>query len=591
MLFDPISTLASLLAVAIYFALTFIFPETDGYLNDSSRRIRKTLLPVLIIWLLTSIGNLIATLANLFEVGITEMLDWVSVRSYVTQTSLGRLQAIQVLASIILIISYPLLRKVGGAFISFTISMAGLVAPVFESHSAQAGSHGLAIGSLVIHVVAISIWFGGVAALYFMDAQSKVIALPRVSTIATWAVIAIVASGVINSLLRLGFTSAWFTAYGLMIISKTLILGVIAFIASQIRKNVASDKLIRFESALLILIILIGSLLSRVTPLIEKELPIDPARDLVGVTMPAAPTWQRVFFEYEADALILGALIFVTALYIRGVVVLVRRGDRWPIGRTISFAIGISFLDYSTSGGLGLYGIFSFKYHMVAHMVLSMIAPIFIVLSAPITLALRTLPQGRSKEERGLRRWFLSMLHSRVSSVFTHPVTALAIFDGSLFALYFTPLFGDLMSSHFGHLVMNLHFIGAGLLFFYVIVGVDPNPRRTHHLVRMVILLAAMSIHAFFSLALMSSTTLIDGGYYEALQRPWDSDLLADQRTGASLGWAMGEIPIVIAFIATFIQWLRSDAREAKRADRNSERDLAEYNEYLRELAERRKDS
>ena len=53
----------------------------------------------------------------------------------------------------------------------------------------------------------------------------------------------------------------------------------------------------------------------------------------------------------------------------------------------------------------------------------------------------------------------------------------------------------------------------------------------------------------------------------------------------------MGEIPIVIAFIATFIQWLRSDAREAKRADRNSERDLAEYNEYLRELAERRKDS
>lgn len=302
MLFDPISTLASLLAVAIYFALTFIFPETDGYLNDSSRRIRKTLLPVLIIWLITSIGNLIATLANLFEVGITEMLDWVSIRSYVTQTSLGRLQAIQVLASIILIISYPLLRKVGGAFISFTISMAGLVAPVFESHSAQAGSHGLAIGSLVIHVVAISIWFGGVAALYFMDAQSKVVALPRVSTIATWAVIAIVASGVINSLLRLGFTSAWFTAYGLMIISKTLILGVIAFIASQIRKNVASDKLIRFESALLILIILIGSLLSRVTPLIEKELPIDPARDLVGVSMPAAPTWQRVFFEYEADA-------------------------------------------------------------------------------------------------------------------------------------------------------------------------------------------------------------------------------------------------------------------------------------------------
>lgn len=591
MLFDPISTVAGLLSVGIYFALTFIFPETDGNLNRTSKKIRKLLLPVLLIWILSSIGNLLATLANLFEVGITEMLDWVSIQSYVTQTSLGRLQAIQVVASVTLILINPIIRRVGGAFFAFGVAMSGLVAPVFESHSAQAGSHGLAIGTLVIHVIAISIWFGGVSALYFMDRETRVIALPRVSTISTWSLVAIVATGVTSSLLRLGLSSDWFTLYGLLIIIKVVILGFIAVIALKIRKSIAEVNLVGFESALLVISIIIGSLLSRVTPLIDAVLPVDPARDLVGVTMPAAPTWQRLLFEYEADALILGALIFVTALYIRGVVALVRRGDRWPVGRTISFAIGISLLDYSTSGGLGLYGIFSFKYHMVAHMVLSMIAPIFIILSAPLTLALRTLPQGRGKEERGIRRWFLSILHSRFSSIWTHPITALAIFDGSLFALYFTPLFGDLMSSHFGHLAMNLHFIGAGLLFFYVIVGVDPNPRRTHHLVRMVILLAAMSIHAFFSLALMSSTTLIDGGYYESLQRPWDLDLLADQRTGASLGWAMGEIPIVIAFIATFIQWLRSDAREAKRADRNSERELAEYNEYLRELAERRKDS
>ncbi|MEY2841516.1 MAG: hypothetical protein RLY74_657 [Actinomycetota bacterium] len=591
MLFDPISTVAGLLSVGIYFALTFIFPETDGNLNSSSKKIRKLLLPVLLLWILSSIGNLLATLANLFEVGITDMLDWVSIQSYVTQTSLGRLQAIQVVASVALFLINPIIRRIGGAFFAFGIALFGLVAPVFESHSAQAGSHGLAIGTLVIHVIAISIWFGGVSALYFMDRETRSIALPRVSTISTWSLVAIVATGVTSSLLRLGLSSDWFTIYGLLIIIKVVILGSIVVIALKIKKNLAQVHLVGFESALLVITMIIGSLLSRVTPLIDAELPVDPARDLVGVTMPAAPTWQRLFFEYEADALILGALIFVTALYIRGVVALVRRGDRWPVGRTISFAIGISLLDYSTSGGLGLYGIFSFKYHMVAHMVLSMIAPIFIILSAPLTLALRTLPQGRGKEERGIRRWFLSILHSRISSIWTHPITALAIFDGSLFALYFTPLFGDLMSSHFGHLAMNLHFIGAGLLFFYVIVGVDPNPRRTHHLVRMVILLAAMSIHAFFSLALMSSTTLIDGGYYESLQRPWDLDLLADQRTGASLGWAMGEIPIIIAFIATFIQWLRSDAREAKRADRNSERELAEYNEYLRELAERRKDS
>ena len=132
---------------------------------------------------------------------------------------------------------------------------------------------------------------------------------------------------------------------------------------------------------------------------------------------------------------------------------------------------------------------------------------------------------------------------------------------------------------------MNFHFIAAGLLFFHVIVGIDPNPRRVHHLVRVVILLGAISIHAFFSIALQASNTLIDGGYYASLERPWATNLLADQKAGASIGWAMGEIPIVIALISTFIQWMRSDAREASRADKRSAVDLAEYNEYLQKLS------
>ena len=136
---------------------------------------------------------------------------------------------------------------------------------------------------------------------------------------------------------------------------------------------------------------------------------------------------------------------------------------------------------------------------------------------------------------------------------------------------------------------MTFHFLGAGLLFFFVIVGIDPNPRKVPHLARVVILLAAISIHSFFSVALMSANDLIDGGYFAALQRPWATDLLSDQKLGAAIGWAMGEIPIVIALIATFIQWMRSDARDAKRADRRSESELAEYNAYLAELAERGK--
>ena len=171
------------------------------------------------------------------------------------------------------------------------------------------------------------------------------------------------------------------------------------------------------------------------------------------------------------------------------------------------------------------------------------------------------------------------------------------IFDGSLFALYFTGLFGTLMGSHLGHLFMNLHFLLAGALFFHVIVGVDPNPNRPPNVVRIVILFAAMSIHAFFSITLLSTTSLIDVGYFASLHRGWNTDLLLDQHLGGSIGWAMGEIPILIALVATFIQWVRDDSREAKRIDRNTARqaamgqpdDLANYNRYLQELAQRDK--
>jgi putative copper resistance protein D len=467
------------------------------------------------------------------------------------------------------------------------IAFTGLLAPVFQSHSSSLGSHSLAIGSLLIHVLALTCWIGSVVALRLMATVDQALAFPRVSSIALWSSTAVVLSGVVNAWTRLRISDSWFTSYGALIAAKVTLTVSVFILASKLRKGISLQWLLPFEVGLMSVILGIGAVLNRFTPEETTPATFDRVRELTGISMPPEPTLSRVFFEYEANGLMLGLLVFVTALYIRGVVALSRRGDKWPVGRTISFAIGISLLDYATSGGLGLYAHFSFQYHMIAHMVLSMIAPIAIILSAPITLALRTLPIGRTKEERGIRGLLIAFLHSKSTAVWTHPVVALAIFDGSLFALYFTPLFGDLMSGHFGHLIMDLHFIGAGLLFFHVIVGIDPNPRKVHHLVRVVILLAAMSIHAFFSVALMSANNLIDGGYYQLLDRPWATDLLSDQKVGAAIGWAMGEIPIVVALIATFIQWMRSDAREAKRADKRSATDLAEYNAYLEKLASR----
>jgi len=527
-------------------------------------------------------------------------------RSFMFQTSLGRDFLFQILMGFIVLISLGRVKKVGGIYLALLFTLLALIIPIFHSHASSAGNHGLAIGALIFHVLFVSLWVGGVIGLIAIAPHERERSVTRFSSLALWCAIIVGASGVISAWTRLNFLSAWNSLFGVLVGVKIALFVVLVFIGSKHRKYIrnkltGSQQLFRLlvnESLIMIETVCIGGLLSTTAPPISQaglKLESDQVLSITGISMPDAPNLWRVLSAYVPDATIIGVLLLMTALYVKGVLVLSKRGDKWPVGRTVAFALGVAGVDFATSGGLGVYAHFAFSYHMVAHMVLGMIAPIGFVLSAPITLALRTLPQGRTENERGIRGTLIALIHSRYMTILTNPIVALAIFDGSLFALYLTPLFGSLMKSHSGHLFMDLHFLLAGYLFFYVIIGIDPNPRKIPHIVRIIILFAAMSIHAFFSITLLSTSTLIDGGYFTSLHTPWITNLLTDQHTGGALGWAMGEIPILIALIATFIQWVKDDTRESKRTDRASDRaaamgeedELSKYNKYLAELNRR----
>ena len=596
------AVLSSFITIGALLALAFLVLDKDGKLSTSGTKIRSIISISAFAWFFSSVLNIVFTLANILGGSVSSVLDPTVIQSFVLQISLGQYLFFQTLIALFVAISSRVLTSSGYTAILLFISLIAISAPVFQSHAASSGSHALAIGSLLIHVIALSFWVGGVIAIALLNQDDRKISLPRFSHIALWAAIAVVISGVVNASARLNFAAAWSSSYAYVVILKVVITFVLLFFGYKHRSYLATKptvnwramtRLISVEAAIMIFVTALGSWLSsNQPPSRDSQEPFNAALSIAGMPMPKAPNFTRLLFEYDPNVFMIGLLVLAVALYIKGVVVLTRRGDKWPVGRTISFALGISAIDYATSGGLGVYAHFAFSWHMVAHMVLGMIAPIGIVLGAPITLALRTLPQSRDGEELGVRGLLIKALHSRYARVLTNPVVALAIFDGSLFALYFTPLFGGMMQSHQGHLFMNIHFLLAGTLFFHVIVGVDPNPRKVPHIIRIVILFAAMSIHAFFSVALMSASTLIDGGYFESLQRPWSLDLLADQRSGGAIGWAMGEIPILIALVATFIQWMRDDSHEAKRIDRNTARmaalgqpdELAQYNLYLSKL-------
>ena len=590
--------------VGILLAFAFLLLEREGVLQEPAQKLRRYGGASVAIWALTSFFQIILTLANILGGSIGSAFDSATLRSFITQIDLGRFLFAQTVLAVGISLWFRFIRTTLQSVVTLAISLLALALPVFQSHSASAGSHALAIGSLVVHVIALALWVGGVFAIAMLSDSDRIIALPRFSQLALWAAIAVVISGVANAWARLDFSEAWATSYARIIIVKALLTSVLIAIAFINRRELAKSdktgwqflrKLIAIEALLMTLILVLGSWLSSAQPPSNGELSTSPAISVVGFEAPAAPSFTRILTLYEPDALMIALLVTLVALYIKGVAVLKKRGDSWPVGRTISFALGIAAIDLATSGGLGVYALFSFQYHMIAHMVLGMLAPIGLVLGAPITLALRTLPQGRTPDERGVRGTLLTALHSRYSGVITNPVVALALFDGSLFVLYFTDLFGNLMGNHAGHLFMNIHFMLTGFLFFHVIIGIDPNPRRIPHIVRMVMLFAAMSIHAFFAIALLATSTLIDGGYYASIQTPWVTNLLDDQHAAGSIAWGMGELPIIAALTATFIQWMRDDSREAKRIDRNEARmaamgepdELAQYNNYLSQLQRR----
>ena len=588
--------LTGVLSIGLIIAIAFLDLEVKGKVLNT-RLINKTR-TLIYSWLIVTFIYILIQISYLLEQPLSASFDLTVIRSYLTQTSIGKSYLIQmILIAVLLLIP---LKKVISSYVALLVSLIAITAPVFQSHGSTSGYHALAIGALVVHVIALSFWVGGLFGLTQLSKANKLIALPRFSEIALWSAIAVVLTGAATAWTRLDSISAWQSKYGAVTLLKIfLAITLIGFGALHRRWILKSDypsvfRLVTAEIFIMISTIFVGSWLSTINPP-SREIVSSPGLLVTGIEMPEPPTFSRVLLAYDADGLMLGLLIFAVAIYIKGVIILSRRGDKWPVGRTIAFALGISAIDFATSGGLGVYSRFAFSNHMLSHMVLGMIAPIGIVLGAPVTLALRTLPIGRNEQERGIRGSFIALLHSKLSKIYTHPVVALAIFNGSLFALYFTPLFGNLMQGHSGHFFMSMHFLLSGILFFQVLIGVDPMPRKVPHIVKVIIIFAAMSIHAFFSISIMSASTLLDNGYFELLERPWATDLLADQRLGGAIGWATGEIPILLALLATFIQWIKQDKKDAARIDRAADRaaamgekdDLALYNQYLAELNRR----
>lgn len=483
------------------------------------------------------------------------------------------------------------------------VALIGLWPMALTGHAAGTLEHDNAVNLQAMHVLGVSIWTGGLIALLVTRhglGDSLVSTVRRYSTMAGFSLVLVAVSGVLGALLRVPELSDLRSSYGALLALKGFAFAVLCGLGWWQRRRLIARLAAGHRRAflwigLLEVVVLTaasgtGVALSRTAPPPPPGagLPLSAAQSLLGNDLPPALGAAEWFTQWRPDTFWLPIVLGGLAWYLVAVSKLRARGDTWPRTRTIAWVIGCALLVWATSGSPGVYGRVLFSMHMVAHMTIATAVPVFLALGAPVTLALRTLKR-RTDRSMGPREWLQRVIHSWPAAILANPIVAATMFIVSLAAFYYSSLFELSLRTHTAHILMVGHFVLAGYLLANCLVGIDPGPRRPPYPLRALLLMITFGFHALFSVSLMASNNVLASSWFGALGREWGESLIDDQYRGASLGWALGDLPLAILAGALIVAWVQADRRERRRFDRKADRDgdsdLNSYNDYLSRLA------
>jgi putative copper resistance protein D len=533
------------------------------------------------------------TLADVLGIGLAELTAPGLVGTYLWDVEVSRAFLIAAALALVAGTGFALVRSLGGAAGWLAVGLVAVGIPSLTGHAAGLGGHSLALISGFLHSMAAAVWGGGVVALATHAVRRSPQMGERVRRFGVVAIVSVATlalTGLASAATRMDSASQLLTTpYGRMVLAKIIALAVAVLLGGIVRRAWRSGAGTG-SGRLLAEVVALGSALGLAVVLARSAFPRQPitlptlGEDLIGYVYPPAPTFSRVALGWHPDWVWLTAALLAMALYITAYLLLRRRGDSWPVMRLVSWVLGWGVVIWATCAGVAWYAPVSFTLHMISHMALAMLAPVFLVLGAPITLALRVIPAATGGA-RGPREWITWALHSPVTRFVTHPLYVLFIYTVGLYGLYYTGLYATLMSSHLGHFVMQVHFLAAGYLFYWVVIGVDAGPRRLGYPARLILLMASLVIHSFFAVPMMMTEVPMVPEWYALVSPPWLTDQLQDTRTAGAIAWGFGEIPTLVVAIVLGFQWAKSDEREARRMDRRADLDgdaeLSAYNARL----------
>ena len=510
-----------------------------------------------------------------------------------------RAWTVSLVAAVITSLVCQFVTRWTGLLIPLWVTCFGILAPVVVGQILVGPNHDLGSDAGTYQTLATGAVFGVILIAAIRAASGRTldpVIVTRLTSFVLAGIALIIATDLVLTWFKLAGSSLLESETGWQILARwaclaLLTVALLGWRAAQ-RANPAQPAALPPAIATLAITGWIGitAAMTRIPPPHYFQ-PTSISQVFLGFDVDEAPSMLVWLTHWRPNLLFIVLAIAAIAAYLWAVRVLRTRGDRWPIGRTVSWIGGWCVIVFATSSGFGKYSAPDFGTHMIVHMSLNMLAPILLVMGGIITLLLRA-TRADPTRPAGLHLWITWMLHWKALRLVYNPLFVFVLFVGSYYGLYFSGIFEEAMRFHWAHQLMNVHFIIAGYLFYGLVIGVDRPPRPLPHIGKLGFVLAAMPFHAFFGVILMMADgEWIAENFYLYFGLPW-TNLQASQSLGGGVAWAGGELPLLLVIIALGIQWSRQDAKEARRKDRHldsgRDEEFDDYNKMLETLANRR---
>ncbi|WP_163738943.1 cytochrome c oxidase assembly protein [Mycobacterium gallinarum] len=560
--------IAAMVAIGHFlFAAFLVPPQTGGVLDVDGYRAVRVGAVACAVWAMCAALLVALTVSDVSGVPLTELtpLDVWSAADLVETTAAWRTTSI--LAGVVAVASLTVLRWSWTPFL-LVGGLVTLVPVAVTGHSSTGGSHDIATNSLLIHLIAGSLWAGGLLALLvhaLRGGSYTDVAARRFSGLALGCFAAMAVSGLLNAAVRIDVSNLWDSTYGLLIVAKVAALVGLGVIGWRHRRSsiralqldpTSRRPLLRLalgEAALFGIAVGVAVGLGRTPPPPTPSEP-SPAEVALGFDLPEAPTIAGMFTEWRFDLIFGTAAVVMACIYLAGVYRLARRGDPWSKRRTTSWLIGCVTMLFATSSGLGMYMAAMYSMHAIVQLLLTIVVPALLVQGAPVTLALTALRAAEPGAAPGPREWVQGALDSPLTRLLTQPWTALAILAVGVYGLCIAGVFDIATSEHAAHMATIGYFLFSGTLLFAVVSGVQPAPRLMPQGCRVALTLLALSQFVFAGIAVASMQGVLGEAFYRSLKLNWHTNLLSDQRLGGVIVSTSGALAMLTVIVILTVQ-------------------------------------